>query len=1084
MLIVHTKLTPPRLPKRVLDRPRLTARLLEALDHRLTIVHAEAGYGKSTALAALAGAGQQLAWYHMDAEDAEPLVFIHHLVHSVREAIPDLSEAPLAALEAWEGGGGQVLWSTAVDLLVNELDQLLTEPLLLVLDDAHHLAQSPQILLALDRLIGRAPYDLHVVLATRVPILLPTRITWRARGEMMEIGRDELAFTADEVEALFAGQDGIKLAPEEVSRLTAETEGWAIALQLVWQGLRVDRQSVDNQAILSRALVQRSATAADLFGYLAQEVFAQQPVAILAFLRQTAVLRELAPAVCECLMSQQATVEGEMDDAAAILRHLQDHGLFVVVLGNGHARYHHLFRGFLLDQLTPAETTIAHRQAAACYRRLGDLEGALHHLMAAQSWEEAAGLLRALGQGMVRAGRLDTLAGWINSLPPDVLEHHPPLMAYLGDVARLHSRFNEALSWYKQAESHSRGQGDTHGVGQALRGQARVYLDTVNPSQAEHLLQEALRLSEGQEDRETRIRLLELLAENRLNLGRLDDAEQFQEQAKALREEMSSEAELAVRVLIRTGRLAEARAILEERADAEQRSPVLRPRAHRETLLLLALVLAFQGEGDAAHRCALDGTARGQALGSPFITAVGLMRQGHAWHVQAESAADSHASQCFREAIEIADSLAVPRLKVEAFWGLCRAQGFHGNIAAAEEAAAQGLAIARLTGDEWIMALIRLALAAAYAEAGRTGDATPLLVEAAAAFRECSDTFGETATRLWQCLLWQTTGDRVRLERGLDELLRSAREHGYDFLLLQRTLLGPPEPRRIVPLLLFARTANRQRAYAESLLNRLGLGKLELHPGYPLRVQTLGAFQVWRGAHEISTQEWRRDKARQLFQVLLTYRHRLLERDQILDMLWPSLNRESAESNFKVALNTLYRVLEPELPARSPSAYVLRDNTLYGLRPTADLWLDAAEFERMVVDGDRRFEQRIDSGLDSYRQALEGYRGDYLQDYPYDDWCSEERERLLGLYLHAADRLAGKMAERGRWQETIDTCQAILQRDECWEQAYRLLMLAHARLGNRAQALRTYQRCVERLREELDVSPSAATVLVFEELKI
>ena len=45
-------------------------------------------------------------------------------------------------------------------------------------------------------------------------------------------------------------------------------------------------------------------------------------------------------------------------------------------------------------------------------------------------------------------------------------------------------------------------------------------------------------------------------------------------------------------------------------------------------------------------------------------------------------------------------------------------------------------------------------------------------------------------------------------------------------------------------------------------------------------------------------------------------------------------------------------------------------------------------------------------------------------------------------------------------------------------------MLAHARLGNRAQALRTYQRCVERLREELDVSPSAATVLVFEELKI
>jgi len=59
-----------------------------------------------------------------------------------------------------------------------------------------------------------------------------------------------------------------------------------------------------------------------------------------------------------------------------------------------------------------------------------------------------------------------------------------------------------------------------------------------------------------------------------------------------------------------------------------------------------------------------------------------------------------------------------------------------------------------------------------------------------------------------------------------------------------------------------------------------------------------------------------------------------------------------------------------------------------------------------------------------------------------------------------------------------------LQRDECWEQAYRLLMLAQARLGNRAQALRTYARCVERLREELDVPPSAATVRLFEELRV
>ncbi len=52
VLVIHTKLTPPRLPRRVLQRPRLTTRLLEALDYRLTILQAGTGYGKSTALAA------------------------------------------------------------------------------------------------------------------------------------------------------------------------------------------------------------------------------------------------------------------------------------------------------------------------------------------------------------------------------------------------------------------------------------------------------------------------------------------------------------------------------------------------------------------------------------------------------------------------------------------------------------------------------------------------------------------------------------------------------------------------------------------------------------------------------------------------------------------------------------------------------------------------------------------------------------------------------------------------------------------------------------------------------------------------
>jgi LuxR family maltose regulon positive regulatory protein len=1095
-LVVRTKLTPPRLHRRILARPRLTRRLLEALDYRLTIVRAGAGYGKSTALAALVESAYPLVWYHLDEEDGDALVFLLHLIHGLRTALPNLSEAPLALLEG-AGGGRDLPWEVVVDVLVNELAEQARGPVLLIVDDVHLLSEATEPIRILNRLIGRAPPDLHVILSTRTPPQLPTLVAWRVKGEVLEIEQHELAFTPQETATLFREQYGLSLGSEDVERLVADTEGWAIALQLVWQGLQSGAVST-----LPCALEQLSGPGEDFFAFLAQEVLGQQPPDVQEFLLVTAVLREMSASVCDCLRGGR--------DSDQILRHLLESGLFTVDLGDGHVRYHRLFRDFLCHQLEPGAARAAHRQAADCCQRHGEREEAVYHLLAAGAFEEMAGILDHLGREMVQAGRLDMLAGWLDALPPEVLENHPPLLVYLGDVARLHSRFDEALGWYRQAEERCRARGDARGVGQALRGQARIYLDTVNPSQAEHLLQEALRLADGQEDRETRARLLESLAENRLNLGRPEEAQQFQAQARALREEGPGEDELAVRVLLRTGRLEQARRLLEERAEAEQWEPVLRPRSHRETPLLLSFILALQGKGEKAYRCAVEGTRRGQALQSPFVTAVGYMRQGHGWLLRAPPQSLSaeggkrrplsaeegevngyeRACGCYQEAIALSDTLAVPRLKVEALWGLCRAHGFRGQIEAAERAAEQGIEIAHKAGDEWIAALISVSLGASYVLARRHADGAGWLAQAGIAFRECNDTFGETLARLWQCLVWQETGDTARLQHGVEELLRLVHEHGYDYLFWRKTLLGPPDPRRLVPPLLFARDAGQQRPFAESLLNQMGLSRLEVHPGYQLQVQALGPFRAWRGAQEIVSSEWRREKARQLFQLLLTHRHSMLDRDRIVDLLWPRLAPEAARRDFKVALSTLLRVLEPERRRGAPSAYVLRDGSLYGLRPGADLWLDAEHFERLVAEGDRLFgsasfdaaQDELEAGLDHYRRALALYQGEYLQECPYEDWCSEERERLLTLYLRTADRLARALVKREAWEEAIEVCCAILARDDCWEQAYRLMMVAYSRLGNRAQALRVYRRCVERLEEALEIRPSGVTVRLYESI--
>jgi pentatricopeptide repeat protein len=47
------------------------------------------------------------------------------------------------------------------------------------------------------------------------------------------------------------------------------------------------------------------------------------------------------------------------------------------------------------------------------------------------------------------------------------------------------------------------------------------------------------------------------------------------------------------------------------------------------------------------------------------------------------------------------------------------------------------------------------------------------------------------------------------------------------------------------------------------------------------------------------------------------------------------------------------------------------------------------------------------------------------------------------------------------------------------ESTYRMLMRAHAAAGNRAEALRVYQRCGDLLAEELGVCPSQETETLY-----
>lgn len=246
-----------------------------------------------------------------------------------------------------------------------------------------------------------------------------------------------------------------------------------------------------------------------------------------------------------------------------------------------------------------------------------------------------------------------------------------------------------------------------------------------------------------------------------------------------------------------------------------------------------------------------------------------------------------------------------------------------------------------------------------------------------------------------------------------------------------------------------------------------------------LRIQTLGMFRVWRDGTLLSHAVWKREKAQRLFQHLITTRlndsHQLLAKERIVAELWPALDEQRSERDFKVALNALNDALQPDRAARSLSDYIVRHGMAYGLSPDAPITIDAELFRDDLKRAARSEQTDIDEAIDAYRSAIDCYAGDYLPDAMYEDWTSLERERLQTLYLTGAMRLAALLIQREGFQEAIHLCQSVIMIDRYWEEAYRLMMLGHALRGNRPLALRVYDQCRVALADGLDLEPMPET---------
>jgi len=237
-----------------------------------------------------------------------------------------------------------------------------------------------------------------------------------------------------------------------------------------------------------------------------------------------------------------------------------------------------------------------------------------------------------------------------------------------------------------------------------------------------------------------------------------------------------------------------------------------------------------------------------------------------------------------------------------------------------------------------------------------------------------------------------------------------------------------------------------------------------------IRIHTLGQFTVWRHQNKIASKAWSRDKTTQLLQYLVSNRHRnALHKEQIMDQLWDDWN----DNDFKVAMHGINKVLEPDRASRTEPKYIIRQGVSYQLNLEA-VWIDVEALEQYIVIGNENFGADNTTAIEAYKTAISLYNGMYLPNRIYEDWSSEEREKIQVLILGTYITLAELLLE-DKPIESIRLAQNALSIDATWEDAYRIQMKAYINKGNRPQAIKTYKKCETILDQEYGIAPLPET---------
>jgi LuxR family maltose regulon positive regulatory protein len=230
--ILSTKLFIPPTRPELVQRPRLIERLNRGLHHKLSLISAPAGFGKTTLVTEWLDhlrleaktenqIDNRIAWLSLDESDNNPARFLIYFIaalNRVEGTETAIGEGALTMLHSPQPPPTEAVLIP----LINEIASI-PDRIILVLDD-YHIIESSQVDDVLTFLLENLPPQMHLIIATREDPHLPlSRL--RARGQLSELRARELHFTTAEAGEFLNQVMGLNLSAEDIAALKRVPKG-------------------------------------------------------------------------------------------------------------------------------------------------------------------------------------------------------------------------------------------------------------------------------------------------------------------------------------------------------------------------------------------------------------------------------------------------------------------------------------------------------------------------------------------------------------------------------------------------------------------------------------------------------------------------------------------------------------------------------------------------------------------------------------------------------------------------------------------------------------------------------------------